>query len=135
MKSWEQISLTVSTMQGWLKRVSRRGKVHLKVHLKDGTGGSMSFYIVSEGRSGQVIFLADRRKTNSQWWTSSTKKAMCFFHRSAVREALSKLLYNNPRIIEDVEAGRIERDNLLLILHDDVQPFSEAPDKGHPLTR
>jgi len=69
------------------------------------------YLICAESRHGnKTIFLADRGKTKSKWWTLETLEAIIYKKKSAAEFALSRLHYNNPSIITYKQALQIEQE-------------------------
>lgn len=72
----------------------------------------MKYYIVTKGRrDNQMLFLVDRNKTKSKWWTTILSQAIGFDKKSAAKVQLSKLVYNDPQIVDSRNTKSIEREN------------------------
>lgn len=75
----------------------------------------MRYYIACDSRyENKQLLLVDRRKTKAQFWTEEFLNiAMAFENYAAAKKAVSKLRYNNPRIINQKEASDIAWENCL----------------------
>ena len=62
------------------------------------------FVIVQKPRKKKSLvtrlYLVDRNITKDFWWSCDAQYAMKFNSKDAAEQALSKLKYNNPKIIE-----------------------------------
>jgi hypothetical protein len=59
----------------------------------------MSYIIKTEGRKSMTLFLVDRSRIKSRWWSYDWKDAMKFNKLSAAKIQASKLMYKNPTVI------------------------------------
>lgn len=67
------------------------------------------YIIVTKSRKfeGEFCFLVDRKKCQSQWWTSTIEKAMVFNKLSAAEWSLNRYQHNEPTIVTMQEAASI----------------------------
>lgn len=53
----------------------------------------------SQENPGIKLFLADRKKTKDQWWTSRLELALIYNRESAAKVHSQKYKFNNPAVI------------------------------------
>lgn len=57
------------------------------------------FYIEVQGVDGSNVYLVDRGKSKSSWWTRDKALMMAFRKRDAAVTQLLKLRFNNPKVV------------------------------------
>ena len=84
----------------------------------------MKYYVVSDGKNGVNLFLIDRNKSKSAWWTPDLYNAIAFNKSSAAEYSAKRLIYRNARVISELEAKELEKDNMHILAELDDHPFS-----------
>ncbi len=64
----------------------------------------MGYYIVTEGEDNMNLFLVDRTKVTTRWWSYNVDEAIEFKRIDVARSSLNRLQYKNPRILTKEEA-------------------------------
>ena len=83
----------------------------------------MSYIVMTQGRKSMFLFLVDRTRIKSRWWSYSVSDAMQFRKESAAKIQARKLVYKSPEVISYSEACRLERLNDMNYDYDE-HPFS-----------
>lgn len=71
----------------------------------------MSYVITCEGKGTYNLFLIDRSKNNTKWWTTSLSDAFKYEKKEAAEKQASKYLYKNPTVVSLKEAVLLEKHN------------------------
>lgn len=71
----------------------------------------MSYVITCEGKGTYNLFLIDRSKNNTKWWTISLNEAFKYEKKEAAERQASKYLYKNPTVVSLEEAIKLEEHN------------------------
>lgn len=84
----------------------------------------MSWFVTQDGKNDITLFLADRKKTRTQWWTSQLDLAMEFEKEESASVQLKKLRYNNPQVVNYENALEIYHSNQHHQIINEEHPFS-----------
>lgn len=83
------------------------------------------FVIQCDGEDNMNLFLVDRNKNRSKWWTCDLDDAMIFRKQSAANIQAGKLRFKNPKVIPYAEARKMERSNAVNYSYESQEhPFS-----------
>ena len=69
------------------------------------------FYVIKKGKNDLTLFLIDRTKSKSKWWTTDLIDAMCFKKESAARYSAARLKYGEIDVVSLEDARKIEDEN------------------------
>jgi hypothetical protein len=58
---------------------------------------------------GRDLFLIDRNKCRTSWWTDTLSSAIGFFNKEKAELQCKKLRYNEPRVVTTEEAQELIR--------------------------
>jgi hypothetical protein len=92
----------------------------------------MGYIVMTEGRKNMFLFLVDRRKIKTRWWSYDFSDAFVFNLKSAAKNQAKKLIYKNPQVITVEEAKELSNKNDYNFDYDALEhPFSsEALGQG-----
>lgn len=80
------------------------------------------YCVIRKGKNGEKLYLVDRGKTRTCWWTTDFDLAMKYEKYDAVEFACNRLKFGNPTI-EDHEVKKIEKKEFDGIDDGTVFPF------------
>lgn len=81
------------------------------------------WYVTQKGENRMVLFLIDRNKDKSRWWTTNLYMAMAFRKKSAAEYSANRLKYGEIEVVGQDEAEYIDHQNTIHFAEAD-HPFS-----------
>ena len=71
----------------------------------------MTYIIMTKGRNNMYLFLVDRKKIKTRWWSYDWADAIQFKKESAAIIQKNKLKYKSPEVIKITTAIQLSKEN------------------------